>query len=615
MLNKVKKFISSNEQSLIDLWALIVSFFSALLIAPIFKLPFANPYNISNPYNTIGLNPGNNFIVVIAVIILTPIIFYCLQWLYASRYQWVTKVIVACVFAGYYFATTLLTTHAGSSLGPGDLNVFHVGEQLSPAYAFLHGQRLYTQIVFLRGAGVDVLFPAAGLLAFGQSLGSYMIMNDICRLTALFSFAALLALIFKNPLKYTAVLLFFFAAANTSIVEFRDTFVWIAFALVMFAFKRNISDRTRKVSLCGLGVVASAMLYISVDRGVLLFAITGLLALTLPLFMKKEYGNYVVKSRGYLHNLSDTWAVLIGMTIGLFSPILFIGLDGFTHFIVLTFHDIPAYAGLLVSMPFPDLFSSSYQIWGPVFISIAAILLFVRLYTLKKGKPTMNLLIPYGFMLIFSVICIKMGTNRIDINKMATVTSSLFLVTVLLVSLGVHTYINQKNSRRQIGLILLLSSLSLVVFARLGMPNIIKQPTYTRSQLKSYLLTPKLADSYWLSPEMSAVTTIIRHSTDKSDYIYAFTSDPMYYYLTDRKNPSRFYINWYNDPQPYTDETLRNLKRLKPKIIIYHEKTWMDAPDNVSMEQRLPEINSWIKQNYPYEKIVGNTMLLSNKPW
>jgi hypothetical protein len=279
----------------------------------------------------------------------------------------------------------------------------------------------------------------------------------------------------------------------------------------------------------------------------------------------------------------------------------------------LTFHDIPRYAGLLVSMPFPDAFGSQYQIWGSAYIAIALILLLSALYRFRTSLG-MNRLLPLTFILIFSIVCLKMGTNRIDINKMATVTAPLFLAAVIASKYSFETIRVRQGAWKVIAPPMVLCLILLVSFSRIDMGRFLHQPRYTRGDLKSYLMTPAEDDESWLSPEMSEVARYIRDHTRPDDYIYAFTSNPIYYYLTKRQNPSRMYINWYNDPQPYTEETLRRLQETNPKIIIYSEKTWMDAPDNVPMEVRVPEINQWIMKKYIYRHTIGNTTLLSDGP-
>lgn len=610
LITNARSVIKKYNNELVRLWLLVIAFCGAYLAAPIFKLHFSNPYNISNPYNAQGINPSNNFIVVITTIFLTIAIYYGLLYLYASKYRYLIKVIVTVILIGNYYIFDILSSHAGNSLGPGLLNVFHVGEQLSPAAAFLSGSHLYTNIIFLRGAGIDVVFPALGMAAFGKSLGAYIFANDIYRILSIVTFSLLLGKIIKNPIIYSVVIVLFFAAKGTSITELRDVFIWAVFAMLFYAFNKGTNIKRAKVALYGVGLVSSLMLYISVDRGVLLFSVCGLFTVLLPFLRRRADGTYEI-TKHYLGNIKHAVPTAAGMFMGLVLPTLFIGLDGFMAFLKLSFHDIPAYAGLLVSMPFPDFIGPVYQIWGPALLAIVASIIFVELLKIKKIPAKYNLLVPISFMLVFSIVCLKMGTNRIDVNKMATVTAPLFFSIILLAyaALKFGTFKNKqaKTLLMPIGLLIVL----ILVFARFDFSRVIVNPDYTRAQLKAYLKTPSVDDTYWCSWEMNEVARIVRENTTNSEYIYAFTSDPMYYYLTERSNPSRMYINWYNDPQPYTDDLMKALNQHTPKIVIYEEQSWMDAPDSVSMKERLPEVNEWIVHNYPVRTQIGKTTLLS----
>lgn len=70
------------------------------------------------------------------------------------------------------------------------------------------------------------------------------------------------------------------------------------------------------------------------------------------------------------------------------------------------------------------------------------------------------------------------------------------------------------------------------------------------------------------------VVSGVLQSTKKSDYIFVFYNAPMFYFLTDRKNPTR-YINFSPDFSLGKDrerEVIKNLKEKKVNIIVTHER-------------------------------------------
>lgn len=207
-------------------------------------------------------------------------------------------------------------------------------------------------------------------------------------------------------------------------------------------------------------------------------------------------------------------------------------------------------------------------------------------------------------------MCIKGGTNRIHITKMASVITPLYLASFIVFYFSIALIIKNKNVRTKILPSLILLSTVYCVFAQLDFNKLLFQTNFTRAQLSSYRHRLDKSDDSWLNEDTKLVKEYITRNTSKNDYVFSFTSDPLYYYVVNRKNPSRFYISWYADPQPYTDELLADLKSNMPSLIIFNEMTSLDNPDGIFMEYRLPEINEWIKYNYKKEKKIGRVTLL-----
>ena len=197
---------------------------------------------------------------------------------------------------------------------------------------------------------------------------------------------------------------------------------------------------------------------------------------------------------------------------------------------------------------------------------------------------------------------------------MATTTAPLYLATVIIFGYA-YQYIRTKKLREILTAQILFPFITVGIVAlcffgaraekafHLPTPDI-------RAQISSYRQILSRPDEQWIDERTDQVRRYITKHSSKSDYIFAFTSNPIYYYLTNRKNPSRFYISWYADPQPLTDELLNDLKKNPPKLIIYKEATWMDYPDNQTMQHRLPEVHQWMKENYKKSTTISNTEIL-----
>jgi len=578
-------------------------------LAPLIQVPYSNPYNISNTLNSIGFNPNNNYYGIIFVIGGTLAFFLLFRKLYLGRFAWLIKaVLIAALIANYGLVNSLLTP--GYTDGAGIIDNFHAGEQLSAVNQFNAGQGLYTGTFYLRGAGVDVLLPALGLKMLGGSIGGFILTMDALEVLALLSFLILLAFLIRNAIAYAVTAVILYLSNALSLTQFRDIPVWFVVGLVLLAFRRNSMSRSRRWSLFALiGFLSSLELFMAVDRGVLLVILSLLTALIAVFFTADKNNQYDLSVSRWRSNISTSLSVIAGLFLGVLVPTLLLGWDGFIAFMRMTFIDIPAFGGLLVSQPFPVFASGTYMFWGPILLAITTGYLLLKLYGSSKDRDY-NKLLPYSLLLAFGVLCLKAGANRIALSKLATVTTPLVLVCLLILIYAVTIAYHDKRTRPALILPILICSTVMLVFAQLDTTKIQYKTTYTRAQFAAYKGWPSRPNSSWTSTETNAVKDYILNNTNAHDYVYAFTSDPMYYYLADRRNPTRFNVSWFADPQPYTDELLKSLKANRPKLVVYKEGTWMDAPDNVSMEDRIPEVNEWLLANYPNQKNIGNTTIL-----
>lgn len=605
----ILSIVTRYSDVLVEPILLTIAFFTSLLLMPFIKAPFHNPHNIINQYNGIGFNPNNNFTGILFVILFSLGFFLVLRWLYNSQYRWVIKVFVALMLVGHYFIFYMLANAVGYTTGQGGLDNFHSGEQLSPAHAYLSGTNLYSNMFFLRGAGVDAVIPAIGLLLFGKSIGSFLLFNHLLMAVTMLGFFGLMAFVIRNTIGYIVAITLFYASNAISLVQIRDIPVWIVMGLVLLLFKADVSAKPKRLILIAIGILSSLELYISIDRGMLLVVLALLLGAILAVFSSDTNNTYKLSVKTWRTNIIASLYIVAGLLIGLLVPAVLLGWQNFTAFLKMTFLDIPAYAGLLVSQPFPPLFDPGYLIWGPVLLTISCGYLLIKLYSVDTKKE-LSSLIPYTLLLIFGALCLKAGANRIHVTKMASVATPLFFIAFVILIYAILYAYNNKRSRAQLIAPIILCIAMFAIFSQMDFAKLFKQPAYSRAQLAEYARSPKTADDVWLSQETQQVKHYISKHTSKKDYIFAFTSDPAYYYLADRKNPTRFYISWYADPQPYTNEMLHDLKNNKPKLIIFKESTWMDAPDNIPMEKRIPEVADWITKNYQNKIIIGNTTIL-----
>jgi len=276
----------------------------------------------------------------------------------------------------------------------------------------------------------------------------------------------------------------------------------------------------------------------------------------------------------------------------------------------MSFLEIPKYGGLLVSQPYPSFGYESILFWSPVLIAIASIILMITVYKISSFRY-FNTLIPLSALLLFSVYALKIGSNRIALGKLVTATTPLILAAALLLILSCVLIYKYKSARLILIAPTAILASCMIAFSQLDITKLFTPTNSSVVQAKSYIHKIRQPDNFWISPEMKEVKDYVQRNTTPDDYLFSFTSNAMYYYVTDRKNPSRFYINWYTDPSPYEMELLDSLKKRPPKMVIYSNNTWTDAPDTISMTVRTPKVNEWLLAEYPVSTTIGQTVILS----
>ncbi len=437
-------------------------------------------------------------------------------------------------------------------------------------------------------------------------------------LTTIVSFFGLLFYLIKNPVLYTIAIVFFYTSSSVVITQPRDIIVCVVLGLIFLVFKKGLSNRAKKISLTSIGLLSSLELFVAIDRGISLVAIAVMLFVLLHFIKVNKDNVYLfnlretwreIKNKRFQWLQKDVWFLPLGAIIGLLVPAISMGWSSFVAFVKMSFIEVPAYGGLLVAQPFPNFFTPGYLMWGPVLIAISIGYLLIELMK-HENRKYLNALLPLLILFVYAVIALKFGSNRIDIAKMASVAAPMFIVAILTVSFALRIAYKNKRIRPVLILPIVLSIISVTVFSQAHPEKLLSQSTVNKAQVSSYLKLLRSDDEVWLNQEQKDVRNYVTQRTPENSYIYSFTADPIYYYITDRKNPTRFYISWYADPQPYTDEVLHDLKVKKPKLIIYKNGGPWDKPDNVSIEDRMPEVNQWILDNYKKKTVIGATVIL-----
>ncbi|UCD57571.1 MAG: hypothetical protein JSV16_00225, partial [Candidatus Hydrogenedentota bacterium] len=109
-------------------------------------------------------------------------------------------------------------------------------------------------------------------------------------------------------------------------------------------------------------------------------------------------------------------------------------------------------------------------------------------------------------------------------------------------------------------------------------------------------------------PAFMEVVEHVRTRTGPHDYVLALPSNSAYYYLTDRRNPTRFCQFAMLATDRHRVEVLEDIRRRRPKYVIYD--IIGERVDEISDEVQFPGALDFILRNYAGEERIGDTLIL-----
>ncbi len=98
------------------------------------------------------------------------------------------------------------------------------------------------------------------------------------------------------------------------------------------------------------------------------------------------------------------------------------------------------------------------------------------------------------------------------------------------------------------------------------------------------------------SEDIKGIHKFLSANTASKDYVYFFPNAPMYYFLFDRRNPTRFGLSYTAISRHQRLEVVNDLEKNKPEFVIYNLNTW--RIDNIPESVQVPEIVSYLHEKY-----------------
>jgi hypothetical protein len=99
-----------------------------------------------------------------------------------------------------------------------------------------------------------------------------------------------------------------------------------------------------------------------------------------------------------------------------------------------------------------------------------------------------------------------------------------------------------------------------------------------------------------LVDSVAKIADFLANNTRPGEYVYFFPNEGGYYFLFDRKNPSRYALSYQAITAEQRREIIRDLELKKPRFVIYSRRVWL--VDNIQPGVQVPEIVHYLKEHY-----------------
>lgn len=99
-----------------------------------------------------------------------------------------------------------------------------------------------------------------------------------------------------------------------------------------------------------------------------------------------------------------------------------------------------------------------------------------------------------------------------------------------------------------------------------------------------------------LVDSIAKIDDFLARNTGAGEYVYFFPNEGGYYFLFDRKNPSRYALSYQAITAEQRREIIRDLDAKKPRYVIYSRRVWL--VDNIQPGVQVPELVQYLHEHY-----------------
>ncbi|HUP63811.1 MAG TPA: hypothetical protein VM557_00830 [Thermoanaerobaculia bacterium] len=482
----------------------------------------------------------------------------------------------------------------------GWLDLFHRGESLGPASDYLQGKIPYRDVFVLHGMLEDGLLDAWLMDLLGRELvvsnARMIAMNSLVIVASWFLGLALFRSI---PLALTTV--------GFGLVTFVEN-PRILMEIVVATLLLVALQRSSRALLVLAGVASGIALFYSLDIG--LYSIGGSL-FTIALWS--------VWRREALRSAWQFALFLAGLALGAAPFLLWLNLHGAAgDFFRVSFVEVPRFIDPVWSLPFPDLaarFMGDLSLRGladifltdrfrfllnPLVIGVAVVVLIAAF----RRRSADDDILPLILLTSFALVTQRSALGRADFQHQYF---SAFLIAPLMVLLFIRLWMSASSVFRREGIggrvalaALLVAALPLIATA-LWIPDLLNARL---DAILSYRRPVESRDERIVRERAAAVVASVNRLASPGAFVFDFSNQPAFYYLTGRMNPTRFYQVPILSPPRFQREVLADLEASRVELVFRSSPERYDRFDGIPNHLRAQAVDAYIRDHFQIAEIV-----------
>ncbi|MFC1855287.1 hypothetical protein ACFL2A_01940 [Thermodesulfobacteriota bacterium] len=481
---------------------------------------------------------------------------------------------------------------------PTQLDLFHEGEFLTPAYNYIKTSGLWTSSFFIHGAFYNPLSTVLGWMIFGlETIGASRIMvyaiDNLNFIAVIFLFFSIVYSCARekesiNRIILVQMLLLIFVVTHLSHQYFdkRDLPILVGVSFMLLGIKR----KSFLLSFIA-GHFSAVTVFNALDRGAY-YNLTLTFVMVITWYFSKDRKGFT--------------KIIIASTVGVLSGwltfYLFVGHVEFLAFLDnahIVYDTVPLYAFWEIPIPhFGD--DEAYRVIPMICIGIQ--ILGALIFALKKyiPKKELHLLPAHSALVILSVLYFRSGLGRAEIHHVRYASSFAFIGVAFLMWMMIRHIKRRVFIRLTLVLLICINmTVALYQFSKLDISTIISAPT----RISKFVKAP---DRSFFTEDRWADIAMLQTIFENEPCILSLTNDASMPYLMKKPSCGEFFITWFASPKPLRDHLIADIKADSPNYILFKSHTFYNRFDNIENQERFPDVNNFILANYsPYQNVNG----------